>query len=502
MDLSFLFFISSGLFLGWSLGANDAANIFGTAVGSRMLRFSTAALICSVFVVLGAVIDGAGAARALGSLGGINQIAGAFATALAAALSVFILVRMGLTASTTQAIVGAIVGWNLFTGAVTDTQTLMKILITWVACPLLAGVFAVLIFKSVEGGLHWLRPHLLSLDSFTRVALIVTGAFGAYTLGANNIANVMGVFMAVSPFEDLDFANFRFSSTQQLFLLGSLAIAVGVYTYSKRVMLTVGSKLMEVSPVSAWIIVVSHSLVLFLFASQGLEQQLIALGLPSIPLVPVSSTQAIIGAVVGIGLLKGGHAVNWRLVGRIGCGWLFTPVAAALICMLSLFVLQNLLHLSVAREQRYLISEASMERLEAQGFDTAPLQVLIDIEYSSARQLVTSAQRYLPLSNEHQQQLINSTYHGRFFLNAHKIGNLDRTWLSDEQWQALNALAGQSFAYRWQLQEALADHTKAWGLKPDIPANKYFNQDLQQKLSYLYRLFELEIPQKNRPGRY
>ena len=53
MEVAVLFFLTSGLFLGWSLGANDAANVFGTAVGSRMIRFTTAAVICSVFVVLG-----------------------------------------------------------------------------------------------------------------------------------------------------------------------------------------------------------------------------------------------------------------------------------------------------------------------------------------------------------------------------------------------------------------------------------------------------------------
>ncbi len=58
MDLTILLFLSSGLFLGWSLGANDAANVFGTAVGTRMVRFATAAAICSVFVILGAVVGG------------------------------------------------------------------------------------------------------------------------------------------------------------------------------------------------------------------------------------------------------------------------------------------------------------------------------------------------------------------------------------------------------------------------------------------------------------
>ena len=56
MELAVLFFLTSGLFLGWSLGANDAANVFGTAVGTQMVRFTTAAIICSLFVILGAVI--------------------------------------------------------------------------------------------------------------------------------------------------------------------------------------------------------------------------------------------------------------------------------------------------------------------------------------------------------------------------------------------------------------------------------------------------------------
>ena len=50
MDWLYLVYLSSGLFLGWSLGANDAANIFGTAVGTKMVKFRTAAIISSIFV--------------------------------------------------------------------------------------------------------------------------------------------------------------------------------------------------------------------------------------------------------------------------------------------------------------------------------------------------------------------------------------------------------------------------------------------------------------------
>ncbi|NIM41627.1 MAG: inorganic phosphate transporter, partial [Hydrogenophaga sp.] len=54
----------------------DASNVFGTAVGSRMIQFVTAAVICAIFVVLGAVVSGAGAAHGLGALGGVNALAG------------------------------------------------------------------------------------------------------------------------------------------------------------------------------------------------------------------------------------------------------------------------------------------------------------------------------------------------------------------------------------------------------------------------------------------
>jgi len=297
MDLTILFFLSSGLFLGWSLGANDAANVFGTAVGTRMVRFTTAAVICSVFVILGAVISGSGAAHTLGKLGSVNAIAGSFMAAFAAAFTVYMMTRVGLPVSTSQAIVGAIIGWNLFSGSITDVGSLIKILSTWVACPLLAGLIAVPIFKGVEKLLRRAKFHLFKLDAYTRAALIIAGAFGSYSLGANNIANVMGVFVPASPFTDFEVGDlFRVSSVQQLFLLGAIAIAVGVFTYSKRVMLTVGDGLLPLSPVAAWVVVIAHSIVLFLFSSEGLEHLLASAGLPTIPLVPVSSSQAVVSA--------------------------------------------------------------------------------------------------------------------------------------------------------------------------------------------------------------
>ena len=349
MDLIILIFLLGGLFLGWSLGANDAANVFGTAVGTRMIRFKTAAFICSIFVILGAIISGGGTTETLGKLGAINALPGAFAACVAAGLSVYTMTKFGLPVSTTQAIVGAIIGWNLYTGSQINIKVLVTILSTWILCPIIAGVIAMLFYSITKKFIQSSKLHILRLDAYTRTALVLAGAFGAYSLGANNIANVMGVFVPISPFTDINILNiFIFSSKEQLFLLGGIAIAIGVFTYSKRVMFTVGNDLLKLSPVAAFIVVISHSIVLFLFASQGISSFLQSINLPSIPLVPVSSSQAVVGGIIGIGLLKGGKEVKWSIAGKISIGWFALPVIAALMSFMILFILQNIFNLTIS----------------------------------------------------------------------------------------------------------------------------------------------------------
>jgi PiT family inorganic phosphate transporter len=106
-------------------------------------------------------------------------------------------------------------------------------------------------------------------------------------------------------------------------------------------MLTVGNKLLRLSPIAAFIVILSTATVLFLFASQGLKDYLDAMGLPSFPLFPVSQSQAAVGSVIGISLAKGGRNLNLRLLRTIVLGWIATPVLAAILCWILLFVMQN-----------------------------------------------------------------------------------------------------------------------------------------------------------------
>lgn len=352
-----LFFLTSGLFLGWSLGANDASNVFGSAVGSKMVSFRKAAIIASIFVIAGAVIQGAGASNTLGKLGAVNAIGGSFTLALAAAVTLYIMTKFSLPVSSTQAIVGAIIGWNFFTGNKTDPGTLSKIVGTWISGPVIGALFSVFLYMLIIKIKKTFRIHLITFESFIRTGLIIAGAFGAYSLGANNIANVMGVFVPAFNLENLDLGIFSLSSSQQLFLLGGIGIAVGIITYSKKVMETIGGNIIELSSEAALVVVLAQSLVLFIFSSTGLSDLFVRIGLPPIPLVPVSSSQVIIGCIIGIGLYKGARNINFRLLGQIAAGWIATPVMSGILAFLSLFFIKNIFNIDVGHKIAEGISE-------------------------------------------------------------------------------------------------------------------------------------------------
>jgi phosphate/sulfate permease len=347
-----ILFISSGLFLGWTLGANDAANVFGSAVGSRMVSFTRAAVIASVFVILGAVVQGSGASDTLGRLGSVNAIGGAFTVDLAAGVTVYFMTMAGLPVSTTQAIVGAIVGWSFFTDNTVDTRALVQIVTTWITGPVLGALFAYALYHLVRIMRKRIKIHLLQYESYIRTGLMIVGAFGAFSLGANNIANVMGVFVPSISLGDANFGLFTLTGSQQLFFLGGIAIAAGILTYSKKVMETVGANLLELTSEAAFVVVLAQALVLFIFSSSSLSGLMVRIGLPAIPLVPVSSTQVVVGSVIGIGLYKGVRNINLKVLGSIASGWITTPVGAGLLSFILLFFVKNLFGIDVGHSVR------------------------------------------------------------------------------------------------------------------------------------------------------
>jgi len=243
------------------------------------------------------------------------------------------------------------------------------------------------------------------------------------------------------------------------------------------------------SPVSAWVVVIAHSIVLFLFASQGLEHMLANAGLPTIPLVPVSSSQAVVGAVVGLGLMRGGRDIDWRLVRNIAGGWITTPLISGAVCFVALFFLQNVFNQQVYREVHYDLSETVLAELGEQGVDTTALQPLEGREFRSARAFMQAVD-----ATGHKGQVSDRTLREyaelhRIYIDAEKFSSLDRDWLAAGQISAIEHLEGQQFAHGWQLARALAAQSPQWSRKPDKVIHKLYNRELDRKVEYVSRTF-------------
>lgn len=335
-----------GLYLGWGIGANDSANIFGTAVATNSVKYKTAIWLIAFFVILGSSLQGwklynnynfvrpdedkAVLSEADGGSDATSQAyTDAFISTLAAAVAVTIVTVLSIPASTSQAAIGAYMGILIAsTGSFSsiDWSTFFRMFVCWVATPIGSAVLTIIMYKSVSPILNWLFSNDLGrLNQVYTFLLIIAGCYGAYELGANNVvvttgpyymAGVFGVPLTGDAFYSTPlFENPAFWAST----LGGLSIALGALTYSKRVMYTVGSKITALDPYSAMITVFAHSLTLMLFTRLR---------------VPVSSSQAIVGAVVGVGLLSGSRTISFKALGFIFLGWLLTPLSGALMAVI------------------------------------------------------------------------------------------------------------------------------------------------------------------------
>lgn len=319
-----------GAFLGWSLGANDSANVFGTAVSSKMVRYRTAVILTALFVIIGAVCQGrAGietyskkltvqnaAATAQITPESSKKVKGALVQkaaliSFAAAITVTLMTILKIPVSTSQAAVGAIVGIGLMRGDANFSQ-LGKVVACWVGTPIGGALFTLIFYAVFSWIIRKWKPSVFVYDPMMSLLLILAGCYGAYALGANNVANVSGVFVGKGML-----------TVGEAALYGSIAIAIGALTYSRPVMSTVGKGIVKLDSFTAFVCVLSHAVTVHIFAIVG---------------VPVSTSQAIVGAILGISLIKGAHTVNYRMLAKVSAGWISTPFIAGIIASLGYYI--------------------------------------------------------------------------------------------------------------------------------------------------------------------
>ena len=360
-----------GFFTAYGVGANDVANAMGTSVGSKVLTVPQAVLIAAIFEFLGAFLAGGGVTQTIRK-GVIDPalfndnletlIYGMIASLFAAGLWLLIASLRGWPVSTTHTIVGAIVGFGVYSlGAdKIDWGVVGNISISWITSPLSAALLA--------GFLYWIcRDFILAKNSKYEVLIISVNIFLtgfaialitvtkglknifkqqgfditffqstqisfivalAFAHGSNDVANAIGPLAAVYQASyQLIGQEYSQDTPIWILLLGAVGIVIGLATLGYRVMQTIGEKIVKLTP------------------SKGFSAQLAAaltVIIASQLNMPVSTTHTLVGAVIGIGIIEGAGAINIKSVQTIFTSWVVTLPAGALFAIIFLEVFQNI----------------------------------------------------------------------------------------------------------------------------------------------------------------
>jgi PiT family inorganic phosphate transporter len=401
-----------GLFMAWGIGANDVANAMATSVGSRAITVKQALIIAAIFEFAGAVLAG-GQVTSTIRKGIIDQsmladtpelfIFGMLASLLAAGTWLLIASSRGWPVSTTHSIVGAIVGFAII-GIGFDSVNWNKvgsIVMSWVASPLIAGVFAFLIFTSVQRlilsrpdplerarryvpvyifltvfmlslvtmfkglkhvGLDLTRVqcymvsfglavvvgligrfiimriqpdrkaekkfHYFTVERVFAVLMVVTACGMAFAHGSNDVANAIGPVAAVISIAQEGVVGQESAVSIWVLLLGGMGIVVGLATFGRHVMATVGRKITHLTPSRGFAAELAAATTIVIASGTG---------------IPISTTHTLVGAVLGVGMARGISAIDLGVVGRIFLSWAITIPAGALLSIVFFYLLRAIL---------------------------------------------------------------------------------------------------------------------------------------------------------------
>lgn len=394
-----------GFYMAWNIGANDVANSMASAVGAKAITIRQAVFIAGILNIIGAACIGSHVTNTIRK--GIVStevltdphlaLIGALSALLAAALWVSFATWKSLPVSTTHSIVGAMIGYGIMAGgfSVINWTKLAAVVMSWVISPVFSIIIAFLMFKlivftilskknSFHGALK-LSPFFIGSAFFivvlsflfktplgkklsigTPVALVVavvlalifgyigkrllkrlikskklegteeifrriqigTSCYVALAQGANDVANAIGPLAVIYFLVKTGSVGGTVPVPVFLLLFGGIGIACGVGMAGHRVMETIGTKITTLTNTRGFSVDFAAATTVLVASKMGL---------------PVSTTHAAVGGVLGVGLARGLEAVNFGIIYKIMLYWVLTVPAAAVTSMVIFKILQFLL---------------------------------------------------------------------------------------------------------------------------------------------------------------
>lgn len=385
--------VGAGFMMAFNLGANDVANAMASSVGSRAITVKQAVLIAGALNFVGAVFLGAHVTKTISKgIINADMITdprimmvGMFAALLSAGLWVLVATLTSLPVSSTHSIVGSILGFGIVAGGpqVVNWGSMGFVVLSWIISPLFGAAIAFGVFTHIRRfilyrshviekarfwapfwvaltadlvvlsffyktpvgkqlNLHWTSAILLTAiltvaiwvvfrmifarvvpehadgpeaveDMFRRLQ-IGTACYVAVSQGANDVANAIGPVAAIYMIAREQTIVSSAEVPLWLLVIGGLGIAVGIALLGHKVMATVGEKITKLTNTRGFSVEFGAATTVLMASNLGM---------------PVSSTHAAVGSIVGVGLARGFGAVDFRVLYKIVTYWVLTvPIAA------------------------------------------------------------------------------------------------------------------------------------------------------------------------------
>ena len=380
--------IFAGLYMAWNIGANDVANSMSTAVGAKAITLRQAIVIASILNVVGAILVGNHVTDTIkdkiidmSMVTEHEAVLGFLAALLAASLFVMLATWRELPVSTTHAIIGGVTGFGLIGGGVEAVNwvTLRNVAASWVLSPFAGAALAFIMFRLIRkiifdakdpiASAKKLSPFFIGLTIFIvlmsvfsktrageilgytiyeyviislvlaslvglvgsyhtrRISInregktydiveglfrrlqVITSCYVAFSHGANDVANAMGPLAVILAF------GWKEIDTVYLLGLGGIGLTVGITTWGYKVIKTVGGRITDLTNTRGFSVEFAAASVVLTASKLGL---------------PVSTSHAVVGSVIGVGLARGLDAVDLNIIKKIVYSWLLTLPATVM----------------------------------------------------------------------------------------------------------------------------------------------------------------------------
>ena len=170
--------------------------------------------------------------------------------------------------------------------------------------------------------------HFATVERVFAILMVVTACSMAFAHGSNDVANAIGPLAAVISVASTGVVGGQSSIPFWVLLIGGCGIVIGLATFGRHVIATVGQKITHLTPSRGFAAELAAATTIVIASGTG---------------IPVSTTHTLVGAVLGIGMARGIEAIDLRVVGKIFVSWIVTIPAGGILAIVFFYMFKSLL---------------------------------------------------------------------------------------------------------------------------------------------------------------